>query len=74
MRAGLSPAPAILPGITRLSIMQLAKEAGLTVEERLFTVDEACGAAEAFFTSASTFVVPVVAIDGRQSATANRVP
>ncbi|MET0745178.1 MAG: D-amino-acid transaminase [Microvirga sp.] len=57
--------PAILPGITRRSIIRLAGEAGLAVEERRFTLDEAYDAAEAFLTSASNFVVPVVAIDGR---------
>lgn len=56
---------AILPGITRKSVMRLAEENGLTVEERLFSLDEAHDAAEAFLTSASSFVMPVVAIDGR---------
>lgn len=57
--------PAILPGITRRSMLRLAGEAGLGVEERRFTLDEAYEAAEAFLTSASNFVVPVVSIDGR---------
>jgi D-alanine transaminase len=56
---------AILPGITRLSVMRLARETGATLEERPFTVDEAHDAAEAFYTSASSFVMPVVTIDGR---------
>ena len=56
---------AILPGITRLSVMRLAREHGLKVEERLFTLEEAHAAAEAFYTSASSFVMPVVAIDGK---------
>ena len=56
---------AILPGITRLAVMRLAREAQLRVEERLFTVEEAHEAAEAFLTSASMLVMPVVAIDGR---------
>ena len=56
---------AILPGITRVAVMRLSEEAGLSVEERLFTVEEAHGAAEAFITSASSIVMPVVAIDGR---------
>jgi D-alanine transaminase len=60
---------AILPGITRLSVMRLAREHGLKVEERLFTIEEAHGAAEAFLTSASSFVMPVVAIDGRPVGT-----
>jgi D-alanine transaminase len=59
---------AILPGITRLSVMKLARETGLAIEERLFTVEEAHAAAEAFLTSASRFVFPVVTIDGRQVA------
>jgi D-alanine transaminase len=56
---------AILPGITRLSVLRLAREQGLTLEERLFTVEEALAADEAFLTSASSFVMPVVSIDGR---------
>lgn len=59
---------AVLPGITRLSIMGLAEENDLAVEERPFTLEEALAAAEAFFTSASTFVMPVVSIDGRPVA------
>jgi D-alanine transaminase len=56
---------AILPGITRQAVMRLTEEQGLTVEERLFTVDESQQAAEAFLTSASSFVMPIVQIDGR---------
>jgi D-alanine transaminase len=56
---------AILPGITRQSILHLAAECDLTIEERLFTVEEACHASEAFLTSATSFVLPVVAIDDR---------
>jgi D-alanine transaminase len=59
---------AVLPGITRLSVMHLAQESGLAIEERLFTVEEAHAAAEVFLTSASRFVFPVVTIDGRQVA------
>jgi D-alanine transaminase len=57
---------ALLPGITRASVMRLAEEEGLTVEERLITVSEAYEAAEAFYTSASSFVMPVIEIDGRR--------
>ena len=56
---------AILPGITRKSLLALSKEAGIELEERLFTVEEAYEAAEAFLTSASNFVLPIVTIDGR---------
>ena len=55
----------ILPGITRLAVMQLAREMALAVEERPFTPQEALAAREAFYTSASAFVMPVVTIDGR---------
>jgi D-alanine transaminase len=54
----------ILPGVTRLSLIDIARASGITVEERPFTIAEAQGAAEAFVTSASLFVMPVVEIDG----------
>lgn len=56
----------ILPGVTRRAILKLSEDAGITVEERLFTVDEAKAASEAFLTSASSFVLPIVRIDGQQ--------
>ncbi len=59
---------AVLPGITRKSLLRLSKESGITLEERRFTVEEAYEAAEAFLTSASNFVLPVVSIDGRPVA------
>ena len=54
----------ILHGITRAAVLRRAREGGLAVEERAFTVEEAKRAAEAFVTSASVFVLPVVGIDG----------
>ena len=54
----------ILHGITRAAVLRFAKEAQMSVEERAFTIEEAQGADEAFITSASTFVMPVVEIDG----------
>ena len=56
---------AILPGITRKSLLRLSQEDGIVLEERRFTVEEAYDAAEAFLTSASNFVLPIVSIDGR---------
>ncbi|WP_321449383.1 D-amino-acid transaminase [uncultured Cohaesibacter sp.] len=56
----------ILPGITRASTLDLAREAGIKVEERPFTLEEAKEAAEAFNTSATNFVLPVVSIDGQK--------
>ncbi|MEM6635908.1 MAG: D-amino-acid transaminase [Pseudomonadota bacterium] len=53
----------ILHGITRAAVLRFAAEAQMVVEERAFSMDEARTAAEAFVTSASAFVLPVVAID-----------
>jgi D-alanine transaminase len=55
----------ILHGITRAAVLRLAAEAQMVVEERPFTLDEAKAADEAFITSASAFVMPVVRIDGQ---------
>ena len=54
----------ILHGITRKAVLELAREAQMQVEERNFTIEEAQQADEAFVTSASAFVTPVVEIDG----------
>jgi D-alanine transaminase len=54
----------ILPGCTRKAVVALAEERQLRVEERAFTVEEALAAKEAFITSATLFVQPVVSIDG----------
>lgn len=56
----------ILAGCTRRALFRLAKEKGLTFEERLFTPDEAYEADEAFLTSASNFVMPIVEIDNKR--------
>ncbi|MGB0497355.1 MAG: D-amino-acid transaminase [Rubricella sp.] len=54
----------ILHGITRAAVLRLAAEAQIRVEERAFTPEEARAAREAFVTAASSFVQPVVEIDG----------
>ena len=54
----------ILHGITRAAVLRYAAEAQMEVEERAFTIDEAQAADEAFVTSATTFVTPVIEIDG----------
>ena len=59
----------ILHGITRAAVLRFAKEAQMQVEERNFTIDEAKDADEAFVTSASAFVMPVVEIDGASIGT-----
>ncbi len=55
----------ILRGITRSVLMDLTSRKRLRVEERPFTVAEALAAREAFITSATTIVTPVVTIDGK---------
>lgn len=56
----------ILAGCTRRALFRLAKEKGVTLEERAFTPDEAYAADEAFLTSASNFVMPIVEIDKKR--------
>jgi len=58
----------ILPGCTRKAVVKLAEERQLRVEERAFTIEEALKAKEAFITSASLFVQPVVKIDDKTVA------
>jgi len=55
----------ILAGITRSVVIDIINVQGLAFEERAFSVDEAYAAREAFVTSASQTVLPVVSIDGR---------
>ncbi|WP_413736982.1 D-amino-acid transaminase [Sodalis sp. RH21] len=55
----------ILHGITRQSLLELAKRHDIPFEERAFGVEEAYNAREAFISSATTFIWPVVQIDGR---------
>ncbi|MDA0350654.1 MAG: D-amino-acid transaminase [Chloroflexi bacterium] len=57
---------AILHGITRRAVLRLASENGLDVEELGFSVKEAQAAREAFVTSATGLVMPVVRIDGQE--------
>ncbi|WP_106746410.1 D-amino-acid transaminase [Yoonia maritima] len=64
----------ILHGITRAAVLRFAREAQMQVEERSFTITEAQEADEAFITSASTFVMPVVDIDGASIGTGTPGP
>lgn len=64
----------ILHGITRAAVLRFAREAQMTVEERGFTIEEAKEADEAFITSASTFVMPVVELDDHAIGTGKPGP
>src|SRR6056297_3660040 len=63
----------ILHGITRAAVLRFAREAQMQVEERAFTIEEAKEADEAFITSASAFVMPVVEIDGTPGSVTARL-
>ena len=54
----------ILPGIRRRTLLEIADDVGIKVEERVFTIDEALTADEAFLSNATTMVLGVVNIDG----------
>ncbi len=56
----------ILAGCTRRALLRLSQEHGVKIEERAFTPEEAYAADEAFLTSASQFVMPIVEIDGKR--------
>jgi len=55
----------ILAGVTRRALMALLAEEGLAFEERAFSLEEARAAREAFITSATSFVKPILKLDGR---------
>lgn len=55
----------ILEGVTRAVVINLSHSMGIVVEERRFSVDEALAAKEAFVTSATALVTPVIRIDDR---------
>lgn len=55
----------ILRGITRKTLIELAKDCQVDVLEEPFTLEEARAAKEAFITAASVFLTPVIAIDGQ---------
>ena len=58
----------ILPGITRASVLAIAREAGITTRVRPLTVDDIAAADEAFFTGTAAEVVPIAQIDDRTFA------
>jgi branched-chain amino acid aminotransferase len=60
------PLTSILQGITRDSVIQIAKSKGFTVLEERFTRDELYTAQEAFFTGTAAEVSPIREIDDRK--------
>lgn len=55
----------VLPGVTRISVVDIARQMGLVIEERPFTPEELAQAREAFISGAGTLVLPVVEVDGK---------
>jgi D-alanine transaminase len=55
----------ILRGITRFTLIDVIREAGMAVDERPFTPADAYAAKEAFMTGAGALVTPIVTLDGR---------
>ncbi len=55
----------VLPGVTRISTLEIARAMGVEVEERPFTPEELFAAREAFISSAGALVTPVVEVDGK---------
>jgi D-alanine transaminase len=55
----------VLPGVTRICTLEIAREMGLAVEERPFTPEELFTAREAFISGAGTLILPVVEVDGK---------
>lgn len=64
----------ILAGITRKAVMALLEKTDIKLDERPFTPEEAYGADEAIITSASSFVMPIVEIDGKTIGTGKPGP
>ncbi|WP_369311985.1 D-amino-acid transaminase [Providencia rettgeri] len=55
----------ILPGITRKAVLSLAKEQGISIIEKAFSLEEMLMAKEVFITSATTLVCPVININNK---------
>ena len=55
----------ILPGCTRGALLAIMQDAGVAFDERAFSESEMRAAQEAFITSATSFVKPIIAIDAR---------
>jgi branched-chain amino acid aminotransferase len=60
------PSCGILQGITRDTVIQLARQAGYTVEETFLTIIDVMMADEAFLTGTAAEVIPMVSLDNRK--------
>ena len=69
-----APLTCVLPGITRDTIMTLAREYGIPIEEQRFSRDELYIADEVFFTGTAAEVTPIREVDGRTIGKGARGP
>lgn len=65
-RIKTTPLTSILPGITRDSVIEIARDKGYSVQEERFTRDELYTADEAFFTGTAAEVTPIREVDNRK--------
>jgi branched-chain amino acid aminotransferase len=65
-RVKTTPLTSILPGITRDSVVEIARDRGYEVIEERFTRDELYTADEAFFTGTAAEVTPIREVDNRK--------
>ena len=63
-----------LNGITRQSVMTMAEDFGINIEEKNITFEEACEADEIFFTGTAVEITPITRIDSRQIGEGLRGP
>ena len=68
-RVKTTPFTSILPGITRDSVLTIARDKGYEVQEERFTRDELYIADEAFFTGTAAEVTPIREVDNRKVGT-----
>jgi len=61
----VTPDAGVLEGVTRRTVLELAREQGYEAEERTLSTEELHGADEVFITSTGGGVMPVTRLDGR---------
>lgn len=69
-----TPLTSILEGITRDTVITIAKDLGIEVKEERFTRDELYISDEAFFTGTAAEITPIIEVDGRTIGSGNRAP
>ncbi len=69
-----TPLTSILEGITRDTVITIAKDLGIEIKEERFTRDELYISDEAFFTGTAAEITPIIEVDGRIIGSGNRAP